>query len=257
MSIIISIANQKGGVGKTTTAVNLGHGLAERGYRVLLVDLDPQGHVAFSLGLKKAPGLYRLIVEEASLPEVAVRARDNLDVVPSDKRTEAAKRYVTTLDFRERVLLSLLEEADYDLILLDTAPSLDVLHVAALVASDRMIVPTKLDAMAVDGVNEILHSMGEILRQGHEIEGYNLLPTFFDRTTKETMVQLHELVDTFGDRVWPPIPQDTRAREAAAFGQTLWEYSPKSPATLGYAGQDGRIGGYQTALERLLEVIGD
>jgi len=252
----ISIANHKGGVGKTTTALTLGHGLAQNGFRTLLVDLDPQGHVAFALGLDKAPGLYRLIVEEAPLSEVVLNVRENLDIIPGDKRTEAAKRYVTTLNFRERILLNLLEGVDYDVVLLDTAPSLDVLHVAALMASDWVIIPTKLDAMAVDGVNEILRSMGEIVRNGGgRLKGYNILPTFFDRTTKETALQLREVVDAFGARVWPPIPQDTRAREAVAFGKTLWEYTPNSPSVIGYPSQNRRVGGYINALERTLEVL--
>jgi chromosome partitioning protein len=255
VTAIIAIANQKGGVGKTTTAVTLGHGLALRGYRVLIVDLDPQGHVAFGLGLGKAPGLSRLIVEQRPLADVTIRARDNLDVVLSDKSTERVKRYVTTLDFREWVLQKALKEADYDVIFLDTAPSLDVLHVAALVASNWVIIPTKLDAMAIDGVNEILRSIGEIAHQGNPLDGYTILPTFFERTTKETMVQLREIATTFGRQVWPPIPQDTKAREAAAYGKTLLEYSPKSPAVRGYTNSRGLVGGYSEAIERILEFV--
>jgi len=252
---VITVANQKGGVGKTTTAVTLAHGLAREGYKVLIVDLDPQGHIAFSLGLEKSPGLYRLIVEDKKLNKTTNKARDNLFAVLGNKKTEAVKRFVTTLDFRERVLVNCLNGADYDVVIMDTAPSLDVLHVAALVASDRVIIPTKLDAMAVDGVNEILSSMGEVARQGHEFGGYSILPTFFDRTTKETAFLLREIVNAFGKRVWPPIPQDTKAREASAYGKTLWEYTPSSPSVLGYEGKGKRIGGYADALERVLEIV--
>ncbi len=256
MPHIIAIANQKGGVGKTTTAITLASAMARRDYSVLVIDCDPQGHVAFSLGLEKGPGLYRLLVEQAPLTSVAIPARPNLDVILGDKQTEAAKRYVTTLDFRERVLVDLLSQAPYDLIFLDLAPSLDVLHVAALVTATFVIIPTQLDALAIDGVNEILRSVAEVNRQGYTIRGYSILPTFFDRTTKETMVQLQELVKTFPANVWPPIPKDTKAREAAAYGQTIWEYNPRTPAAIGYQTKnDKHIGGYTTTIDRLLEVI--
>lgn len=256
MTRIICVANQKGGVGKSTSAVTIGHGLALQGQRVLIVDLDPQGHVGFGLGLDKAPGLQQLIVGQQPLSQVAVRARKNLDVVLSDKSTEAVKRYVTTLNFREKVLANVLQASDYDVIFLDTAPSLDVLHVAALVASNWVIIPTKLDAMAIDGVNEILRSMAEIAQQGYPLDGYNILPTFFERTTKETMFQLKEVASTFKQQVWPPIPQDTKAREAAAYGKTLLEYSPRSPAVRGYQnGKQQYVGGYAEVIERMLEVV--
>jgi len=214
---ILTIANQKGGVGKTTTAVTIAHGLAIAGRHVLLVDLDPQGHVAFSLGKPKEPGLYRLIVDEEPVEKVAVPVRENLEVIPGDKRTEKAKRTVAISNFPTETIARALKQADYDVVILDLAPSLDMLHVSALMASDWVLIPTKLDAMAVDGVNEVLRSMAEVVDRGRRL-GYSILPTFFDRTTKETVVQLHALIETFQEHVWPPIPQDTKAREAPAFG---------------------------------------
>ena len=194
---IIAFANQKGGVGKTTTAITLAHGLALLGRRVLLADLDPQGHVAFGLGLEKTPGLYQLICLETPLEKVVRSARTNLDILSSDKRTEKVKRQITLSDFRENILDDLLRNTKYDVVLLDMAPSLDVLHINGLVASDWVIIPTRLDALAVDGVKEILLTMGEVAQRGHTFQGYGVLPTFFDRTTRETLVQFKEIVRAF------------------------------------------------------------
>jgi len=251
----IAFANQKGGVGKTTTAVTLADGLARLGRRTLLVDLDPQGHVAFSLGLDKAPGLYRAVCLDEPLPDCVITARANLDILASDKRTETVKRQITLADFREGILAGVLSGSPYDVVLFDLAPSLDVLHINGLMASDWVVIPTRLDAMAVDGVKEILRTMGEVGQRGHPFQGYSILPTFFDRTTRETLVQLKEITRAFGRQVWPPIPQDTRAREAAAYGKTLHEYAPNCSALRGYLDGRARLGGYNQALDRLLEVI--
>lgn len=251
----IALANQKGGVGKTTTAVTLAAGLAASGRKCLLVDLDPQGHVALNFGMQKQPGLFQVICENRSLMDVVIPTRPNLDILAGDKNTEKVKRLITISNFRETILLDLFAESNYDVILLDMAPSLDVLHINGLVASDWVLIPTRLDALAVDGVKEILFSMGEISQRGHPFDGYCILPTFFDRTTRETLTQLQEIVQVFGDHVWPPIPQDTRAREAAAFGKTLWEYSPDSPSIAGYKENKKRVGGYRQVLEHVLEVL--
>lgn len=252
---IISFANQKGGVGKTTTAVTIAAGLARQGLRTLLIDLDPQGHVAFAFGNQKTSGLYRWICLGESLDKVAINIQENLDILPGDKTTEKVKRQITLSDFRETILSDRLDKTAYDVVLMDMAPSLDVLHINGLVASDWIIIPTRLDAMAVDGVKEILLSMGEITQRGYPFQGYEILPTFFDRTTRETLVQFQEVVRAFRNHVLPPIPQDTRAREAAAFGKTLWEYSPHSPAMVGYASNGSQVGGYIQVLKRILEVI--
>lgn len=250
--MIIATANQKGGVAKTTTVVTLGHGLAQRGYKILLVDLDPQGHVAISLGLEKAPGILRMLSYEESLNQVTTQARANLDIVASDKTTERAKRDLMSMDYRETVLRYALAGAQYDAILLDTAPSLDVLHVSALQAADYLVIPTKLDAMAIDGVNEVLRSAGEVNRHGGTINDYRILPTFYERVTRETLIQLQNLANAFGSKLMPPIPSDTRVREAPSYGQTIFEYAPSSPALIGY---NGKTGGYAQIIDRMEKLI--
>jgi chromosome partitioning protein len=252
---IIAFANQKGGVGKTTSAVTLAHGLAQGGLRTLLVDLDPQGQVALALGMPKSNGMYRWICQGEALERVITSARPNLAILPGDKQTEKVKRRITLSDFRESIFTEPLRNSGYQVVLLDMAPSLDVLHVNGLIASDYVVIPTQLDALAVDGVREIILTMGEVSSRGHAFQGYSILPTFFERTTRETLSQLKELTQVFGAHVWPPVPQDTRVRESAAYGKTIWEYCPDSAAVLGYANGKQRIGGYRQTLERLKEVL--
>jgi chromosome partitioning protein len=253
--IVFAFANQKGGVGKTTTAVTLADGLARFKHKTLLVDLDPQGHLALSFGLQKSPGLYRWVCLGEPVDAVRMEIRPNLDLLPGDKQTEKVKRQITLSDFRETILSDLIHETDYDVVLLDLAPSLDVLHLNGLIAADWVVIPTRPDALAVDGVKEILTTMAEISRTGHRYRGYSILPTFFDRTTRETYLQFQDLARTFGERIWPPIPQDTRVRETAAYGKTLWEYAPHSTSIEGYSDGHQRLGGYRQVLGRMLEVI--
>ena len=200
--------------------------------------------------------MYRLILEEEPLKTLVLQARPNLDILPGDKRTEKAQRYLASVDFREHVLQNILDHTAYDVILIDLAPSLGVLHVAALVASDWVVIPTRLDALAVDGVNEVLRTYAEIVRQGGRPQGYSVLPTFFDRTTNETREQLRALIGAFGQNVLQPIPSDTKAREAAAYGQTLWEYAPRSAALSGYPNGHGNVGGYLNVTTALADLWG-
>ncbi len=141
------------------------------------------------------------------------------------------------------------------MIAFDTAPSCDVLHMAALVATDFMIVPTKLDGLALDGVKDVLATKQRIERRAKRSFAFAVLPTFFERRTAETLRQYTILRDAFGDLAWPPIPQDTRARVAADAGQTLWKFAPRTPAMFGYVERDERVGGYARALERVIAAI--
>ena len=255
MTYIIAVANQKGGVGKTTTAVTLGHGLALKGYKTLLVDADPQGHVGYALGLDKGPGMYQLIVDAEPLAAVTTEARPKLDVILSNKQTESAKHFLVNASFGERILARALTDAPYDIVLIDLAPSLDILHVCSLVAANFVIIPTRLDTLSADGLNEILHTMAEVNEAGYPFDGYKILPTQFDRVTKETMTQFEALAKTFGTNLWPPIVNDVKVRESTSYGQTLWDYNAKAPALMGYQNNGKRIGGYLTVLERLEELL--
>ena len=255
--IAIAVANQKGGTAKTTTAVTLAHGLALDGLRVLLVDTDVQGHVAVMLGMKKGSGIARL-VERAQWGNTALliqQARPNLDIIPSDKSTEAAKRTLVNMHYRESILERALDplKNDYDVIVMDCAPSTDVLHEAALLAADWLVVPCKLDFLSVDGVTELLTSVLALKRQSPKAPHlFGILPTFFDRRTRETVTQLKALVAAFGPLVLPPIPVDTKLRECSAHGQTIWEYSATSRSAEGISVGNGKsVGGYRKFVQQV------
>ena len=254
---VIAFANQKGGVGKTTCAVTLAHGLARNKFRVLLVDLDPQGQAALSLGCEKSAGLYRFLSLEEPLENCLIQARPNLDLLPGDKTTEKVKREIALMDFRQSLLRDHLTGLDYDFVLLDLAPSLDVLHINGLVASDWVVIPTRLDRLSLDGVKEILLTLAELSTSGKCYRGYTILPTFFERSTRETLAQFRELVLTFTSHVWPPIPQDAAVRAASAQGKTIWEVSKSAPALIGYKSGRQVQGGFVQVLDRLLEAFYD
>lgn len=265
--MIIAVANQKGGVGKTTTAVSLAAWFARLEYRCLIVDLDSQGHVAESLGMNSGSGLYELLVNEKPLGQVTQRGRERLDVVTNDHSAERVKTFAAQSDFRAYLLAQALEDAaDYDLVFLDTPPSTDVLHVAALVASDYLLVPAIMDHLALTGVMAIIQSVRALGRYPGVKPPVLLgaLPTMFERTTKETVQNLAQLSQALGDHelVLPPIPRDTRMREASSYGETIWEYAPMSPAAVGYHNGShvqnsmGNTGGYLHLGEMLMRMLG-
>ncbi len=255
--IIFSFINQKGGVGKTTSVVTLGSGFALRGYMTLLVDCDPQGHVATQLGLNKSPGLRRWYYDEEPLTQVMVQARENLFVIPGDKTTDRVlgrmrEEQWGAAEFAER-LRQESAETRADVVLLDLAPSLNHLQIAAMLASDYVIIPTRLRYTDLDGVSEITHSITETARRSRMPGRYYLLPTFFDRVTKETHQRLIELVNAFGKQVLPPIPQDVKLAEAPGRGMTIWEYAPQCTAVQGYVNGNGKtVGGYAAILDALI-----
>ena len=232
---IICIANQKGGVGKTTTAVTLAHGLAMRGRSVLLIDLDSQGNCADALGLDGAPALYLWLSSSLEIKDVAVEARLRLDVIRSDKTTEQLKNYLASVSFREKRLADALDGYEYDEVILDCPPSVDLFQTSALLCADYLLVPSKLDQWSVKGVTAIFESLATVLENTRSrCRPLGIIPTQFEETTVETHKQLANLVNNFAGMVWPPIAASVKVREASRAGQTLWEYAPTSEACQDY-----------------------
>jgi len=220
----IAVANQKGGVGKTTTAVALSHDLARQGHTVVLVDLDAQGNAAACLGLTPAPGLAQLIMGQATIEQVLVEARPNLWLLPGNGDTAMLKGWLMLQDYREERLAEALAPLDVDYCILDTAPSRDVLHMAAHHAAAEVIIPAGLDYLALAGVMQEFDTLAAVRRRRHALEVLAVIPTFWDRSTTESAHNLQELASRYGNLVTPAVGRCTRLREAPALGVTVWEY---------------------------------
>lgn len=248
---IITIANQKGGVGKTTTAVTLSHALAIRGKRTLLVDCDPQGQCATFLGLRQESGLFDLVVTHRPIDDVKRSAdfdsneRPNLMVIPGDKRTATAQIVLTAEGFRLEILHEALYRADMDYIIFDTSPSVGLFQEAALYASDWLISPVATDYPATEGLAGVIGTLKAVENKGGNCQLFGVLPTLHDDVTRESKAAMDQLQERFGDAVLKPIHRATVFRECAAEGLTVWEKAPKSRAAEEYADLVWRVLEYE------------
>jgi chromosome partitioning protein len=234
----ICISNQKGGVGKTTTAANLAHGLALRGRHVLLVDVDPQGSLASILGVDQGPGLFDLLVSRRPLREVSTQAREQLWLIPGNKRTGTAQ---AMLNYEHADLGTLgaalagQQNGGPDFVILDTAPSVSDLQAMAIWAADLVLIPTACDFLAGEGVAALVETMDKLKKRGWAGRLFGVQPTFYDDVTNESKLNLADLRGAFGDLVLEPIHRATVLRRCAAEGQTIFEVDPKSRAAVEYS----------------------
>jgi chromosome partitioning protein len=252
---IFSIANQKGGVGKTTTCVNLAASLAATQKKVLLVDMDPQGNATMGCGVDKHSlqlSMYDVLVHRQSVREVMQSAAESLfDVLPANGDLTAAEVELLDTDHKERRLDEALQlvSMDYDFILIDCPPSLNMLTLNGLVAADSVLIPMQCEYYALEGLSALMDTIGrvaETVNSGLHVEG--LVRTMYDPRNSLTNDVSAQLQQHFGERLYRTvIPRNVRLAEAPSFGLPAIQYDPKSRGAKAYLALAGEIIRRQTA----------
>ena len=242
MGKIIAFANQKGGVGKTTTCVNLSAYLAAMGKKVLIVDMDPQGNATSSVGIDKAgevKSIYNVISGELLVEEVVKRTDiENLDIIPSELNLAGGEIELVQMEFRENILKNILTrlKGSYDYITIDCPPSLGLLTVNALTACDTVLIPIQCEFFALEGLTQLMNTIALIrkhLNPKITIEGVVL--TMRDARSNLINDVSNEIRKFFGKKVYETaIPRNIRLAEAPSHGQTIITYDPRSKGAIAY-----------------------
>jgi chromosome partitioning protein len=242
LSTVFAITNQKGGVGKTTTAINLGASLAANDLQVLVVDADPQGNATTGLGIAKDPGrpsLYHVLLGGVEARSAILRTEfEGLSVLPSDKNLVGANLELVDADNREFRLRDSLQpvRSQYDFVLIDCPPALDLLNLNALTAADAVLVPIQCEFFALEGVSELMDTIDRV-RDGldHPLSIAGILLTMYDDRTNLTRQVAADLKDFFQDQVFRTvIPRSIRLAEAPSHGQPILAYDIRSRGAESY-----------------------
>ncbi|MCJ7856143.1 AAA family ATPase [Lachnospiraceae bacterium NSJ-143] len=239
---IIAVANQKGGVGKTTTAVNLSACLAEAGKKVLIIDADPQGNTTSGLGLEKnnvEKTIYEILLDESSIEDTIVgTCVDGLFIIPSNINLSGAEIELIGRDKREYILTEAVGKIknEYEFIIIDCPPSLNLITINALTASDTVLVPIQCEYFALEGLEQLLHTIGLVkkrLNPSLEMEG--VVFTMYDARTNLSMEVVEEVKKDLGDNIYKTIiPRNVRLGEAPSHGLPITMYDSRSKGAESY-----------------------
>lgn len=244
MTTTLAIANQKGGVAKTTTVASLGAALGELGHKVLLVDLDPQACLTFSLGIDPEDldlSVHHVLTKGLDAAEVIIETEDGVDLLPATIELARAESDLLTRTGREHVIKSALEAlaedgVEYDWVLLDCPPSLGVLTVAALTAATGVLVPLQCETLSHRGVGQLLDTVHDVRRfTNRKLEVWGVLPTLYDGRTNHARTVLETISDTYDlEVIEPPIPKTIRFAEAPAAGRSILATSRSNKGAQAY-----------------------
>ncbi len=242
MGRIIAVANQKGGVGKTTTAINLSSCLAEKGKKVLAVDMDPQGNMTSGLGVDKNSvenTIYDLIIGESSVDEVLRKdIMKNLDIIPANIDLSAAEIELIDVEDKEYIVRNVIKDIkdNYDYIIIDCPPSLSMLTINAMTTATSVLVPIQCEYYALEGLSQLIHTVDLVRdRLNPELEIEGVVFTMYDARTNLSLQVVENVKDNLHQNIYKTIiPRNIRLAEAPSYGVPINEYDPKSAGSESY-----------------------
>jgi chromosome partitioning protein len=235
MGRIVAVTNLKGGIGKTTTTVHVGAGLALKGARVLLIDVDAQGNLAMAVGARPRRTLYEALVDGKPLADCRTPIRPNLDLVAADESLLTAQPTIARRPDWPRVLEQALRplRAEYDFIFVDCGGSLTVLNLNALNAASDVLVPTTVEPFSIKGLEMLVEQIARVKGGSGALRA--IVPTMFDPRRRQSVELLEQLQARYGALVTAPVRVNVRLSEASSVGKTIYEFDPRSRGSLDYA----------------------